>query len=89
MTTVTLAGYPEAVLGSSTIAVSLPSAPVAADAIHAVAAQRSQLAEALLHADRRPRRSTKVLIGGQVAANTTRIPAGAAITVLAALPCDG
>ena len=43
----------------------------------------------LLHEDSRPRRSTKALLNGTVADFSVPIPAGAAVTVLATLPCDG
>lgn len=89
MTSIALSGYPEAVLGRSVINVPLPSGAVGADAISAVAAQHSKLRSALLHADSRPRRSTKVLLNGSVADLDARIPTGASVTVLAALPCDG
>lgn len=89
MTTVALSGYPEAVLGRSTIMVPLSPGAVVADAVSAVAAQHSRLGPALLHADSRPRRSTKVLLNGSVADPDARIPTGASVTVLAALPCDG
>jgi hypothetical protein len=89
MTTVALSGYPEAVLGRSLITVALPPSAILADAVSAVAAQHSKLGPALLHADSRPRRSTKALLNGAVADPDTPILAGASVTVLAALPCDG
>jgi len=89
MTTITLSGYPEAVLGRSSITVSLPSDAVVEDAIAAVAALHPKLAIALLHEDARPRRSTKVLLSGAVTDFSSPIPPGEAVTVLAALPCDG
>jgi hypothetical protein len=89
MTTVALSGYPEAVLGRSSITVALPSGAVLADVVSTVAAQHSKLGPALLHADSRPRHSTKTLLNGAVASLDTPIPAGASVTVLAALPCDG
>lgn len=89
MTTVALSGYPEAVLGRSSITVPLPPGAVVADAISAVAAQHDKLGPALLHPDSRPRRSTKALLNGAVADLDTPIAAGASVTVLAALPCDG
>lgn len=89
MTTIALSGYPEAVLSRSSITVPLPSGAVLADAISAVAAQHDKLVPALLHADSRPRRSTKALLNGVVAGLDTAIPARATVTVLAALPCDG
>jgi hypothetical protein len=89
MTTITLSGYPEAVLGRSSITVSLPSDAVVDDAVVAVAAQHPKLAPALLHEDARPRRSTKVLLSGAVKDLGSPIPSGEAVTVLAALPCDG
>jgi hypothetical protein len=89
MTTITLGGYPEAVLGRSSITVALPSSAVVKDVVAAVAAQHPKLTTALLHEDTRPRRSTKALLDGAVADFSTPIPAGAAVTVLATLPCDG
>lgn len=89
MTIVALSGYPEAVLGRSSITVPLPPGAVLSDAVSAVAAQHSKPGPALLHADSRPRRSTKTLLNGAVAELDTTIPAGASVTVLAALPCDG
>lgn len=89
MTTITLGGYPEAVLGRSSITVALPSNAVVKDAVVAVAGQHPKLTTALLHEDTRPRRSTKALLNGAVADFTVPIPAGAAMTVLATLPCDG
>jgi hypothetical protein len=89
MITVALSGYPEAVLGCGWITVPLPSDAVLADVVSAVAARHSKLGPALLHADSRPRRSTKALLNGAVAAFDVPIPAGASVTVLAALPCDG
>lgn len=89
MTTVSLSGYPEAVLGRSAVDVVLPPGAVVADAVTAVAERDSNLREALLKPDTRPRRSTKTLINGSVVDPATRIPAGASVTVLAALPCDG
>lgn len=89
MTTIALSGYPEAVLGFSSITVPLPSGAVVADAVSAVAAQHDKLGPALLHADSRPRRTTKTLLNGVAAESDTAIPAGACVTVLAALPCDG
>jgi hypothetical protein len=84
-----LSGYPETMLGRSSITVTLPSGAVLAGAVSAVAAQHDKLDPALLHADSRPRRSTKTLLNGAVADLNTAIPAGASVTVLAALPCDG
>jgi ammonia channel protein AmtB len=89
MTTVALSGYPEAVLGRTSIVVPLAAGAVLADAVSAVAAQHSRLDTALLHADSRPRRSTKALINGVVADLGTVIPADSSVTVMAALPCDG
>ena len=89
MTTVALSGYPEAVLGRSSITVSLPSGALLADAVSAVATRHDKLGPALLHADSRPRCSTKALLNGSVADLDTAIPPGASVTVLAALPCDG
>ncbi|MGH3623589.1 MAG: MoaD/ThiS family protein [Sciscionella sp.] len=89
MTTIVLSGYPEAVLGRSSITVPLPSGAVLADAVSAVAAQHNKLGPALLHTDSRPRRSTKALLNGAVADLATPIPARASVTVLATLPCDG
>jgi len=89
MTTVALGGYPEAVLGRSSITMSLPVGAVLADAVAAIAAQHSKLGPALLHTDARPRRSTMAMLNGVVADLETPIPAGASVTVLAALPCDG
>ena len=89
MTTITLGGYPEAVLGRSSITVALPCQAVVKDAVAAVAAQHPKLATTLLHEDSRPRRSTKALLNGTVADFSVPIPAGAAVTVLATLPCDG
>ena len=81
MTTVALSGYPEAMLGCSSITVPLPSGTVLADAVSAVAAQHDKLGPVLLHADSRPRRSTKTLLNGVVAEPDTAIPAGASVTV--------
>ena len=89
MTTIMLSGYPEAVLGRSSLTVSLPSDAVLHDAVAAVAAQHPKLATALLHDDTHPRRSTKILVEGAVADLNRAFPFGEAVTVLAALPCDG
>lgn len=89
MTTVALGGYPEAVLGRSSITVHLPSGATLSDAVTAVAAQHRALGPALLHDDARPRRSTKALLNGAVTDLDTPILAGASVAVLAALPCDG
>lgn len=89
MTTLALSGYPEAVLGRSSITVPLPSGAVLADVVKAVAAQHSALGPALLHDDARPRRCTKALLNGAVAELDTPILAEASVAVLAALPCDG
>jgi len=89
MRTIALSGYPEAVLGRSSITLPLPCDAVVGDAVAAVAAQHSKLSPALLHDDARPRRSTKALLDGAVADLQTPIPAGSVLTVLAALPCDG
>ena len=89
MTTITLSGYPEAVLGRSSTTVSLPSGATAGDAVVAVAAQHPRLASALLREGFRPRRSTKVLFRTEVADPETPIRSGEAVTVLAVLPCDG
>lgn len=89
MTTVRLSGYPEAILGRSSITLALPGGAVMADAVRAVAAQHRKLGTSLQHADSRPRNSTKTLLNGVVAGPDTPIPSGATVTVLAALPCDG
>ncbi|MGH3624178.1 MAG: MoaD/ThiS family protein [Sciscionella sp.] len=89
MTQVMLSGYPEAVLGRGRIAVLLPTSALAGDAMRAVATRHPKLREALLHEDGQARRNTKTLINGTVVDATTPIPAGAPVTVLAALPCDG
>jgi len=89
MITITLSGYPEALLGRPAITAPFPSGAVLADAVTAVAAQDVRLGTALLHSDARPRQSTKVLLNGAVTSLDTRIPADAQVTVLAALPCDG
>ncbi|MGH3832984.1 MAG: MoaD/ThiS family protein [Pseudonocardiaceae bacterium] len=89
MTIVALSGYPEAVLGRSSIIVPLPPDAVLSDAVAAVAARHSALGPALLHANFQPRRSTKALLNGAMADLDTAIPVGASVTVLATLPCDG
>jgi len=89
ITTITLGGYPEAVIGRSSITVALPYHAIVKDAVAAVAGQHPKLTTMLLHEDSRPRRSTKALLNGTVADFSVPIPAGAAVTVLATLPCDG
>lgn len=89
MTRVTLSGYPEAVLGSDSISMELRASALAGDVVVEVATRHPKLRSALLHDDGRPRRSTKVLVGGTVVDPATPVSGGRPVTVLAALPCDG
>jgi hypothetical protein len=87
--TVGLRGYPEAVLAADTVTLDVPRTVTASAIVADLATRSPRLREALVHEDGYPRQSTKVLVDGVPINHASLIPVDSAVTVLAALPCDG
>jgi hypothetical protein len=85
--TVSLRGYPEAVLATDSIALDVPCDAPAEVVVQTLAGLSPRLGEALVHGDGSARKTTKVLVDGMLVDPST--PIVGAVTVLAALPCDG
>lgn len=87
--TLSLAGYPEAILGRPSVDVTCDERTTAVALVRAVAGRNAKLYEALIDGDR-VRSSTKLLVDGAVVdANLATVNRANSVTLLAALPCDG
>lgn len=87
--TVLLRGYPEAILATYSVTLSLDRDATAGTVLQDLTAQFPQLRTALLHDDGAPRQAIKVFANGVPVSHESDIPASGTLTVLATLPCDG
>jgi hypothetical protein len=87
--TVSLRGYPEAVLAADSITLTSSRDATAGAVIQDLTAQFPQLRTALLGEDGAPRQAIRVLADGVPISHEAPVPAAGTLTVLATLPCDG
>jgi|HubBroStandDraft_2_1064218.scaffolds.fasta_scaffold136540_3 hypothetical protein len=86
---VTLRGEAEVLMEAEEVALRLPT-PTPMAILKALAKKDPRLKDCLVRGNGNPRLSTKILINGYPPRSlSSRIPAGARVTVFAAKPCDG
>lgn len=87
--TVSLRGYPEAILATDSITLSLRHQAPAGAIVQNLADLFPQLRTALMLDDGMPRRAVRVLVDGVPVSHESAVPASGALTLVATLPCDG
>ena len=86
---VTLRGYPEAILATDTIILEASPAATAGSVVRDLVRLSPKLDDALLHPNGVPRQTTKVLADGAPMSHSARVDERTSLVVLASLPCDG
>lgn len=86
---VTLRGYPEAVLATDSITLEASPIATAGSVVRDLARLSPKLSDALLHANGVPRQTTKVLVDGTPVSHDANVSKAPSLVVLASLPCDG